>query len=172
MWKTEVPVPARIRSPGRAPRGQTTIREILKAHRDTDTCNKCHREIDPPGFALESFDPIGGFRTRYRANASGGSSFFSGGRTYKYGQAVDASGVTADGKEFSGIREFKHHLLDEKEQIARHFISQLVVYSTGGEIQFADREEVEAILDRTRDEGFPVRTIIHQVVQSRLFRIK
>jgi hypothetical protein len=153
-------------------RGQTTIREILAAHRDTDTCNKCHREIDPPGFALESFDPIGGFRTRYRANASGRSSFFSGGKTYKDGPAVDASGVTADGKEFSGIREFKQHLLNEKEQIARHFISQLVVFSTGGEIQFADREEVEAILERTRDAGFPVRTIIHEVVQSRLFRIK
>ena len=153
-------------------RGQTTIREILSAHRDTDTCNRCHREIDPPGFALESFDPIGGFRTRYRANGSSGSSFFGGAKTYKEGPVVDASGVTADGKEFSGMREFKQHLLNEKEQIARHFISQLVVFSTGGEIQFADREEVEAILDRTRDEGFPVRTIIHEVVQSRLFRIK
>ena len=153
-------------------RGQTTIREILKAHRDTETCNKCHREIDPPGFALESFDPIGGFRTRYRANGSSRVSFFGGGKTYKYGLAVDASGVTADGKEFTGIREFKRHLLNEEEQIARHFISQLLVFSTGGEIQFADREEVEAILDRTREAGFPVRTIIHQVVQSRLFRIK
>ena len=105
-------------------------------------------------------------RTPYRI------SFFGGGKTYKYGLAVDASGVTADGKEIAGIREFKRHLFNEEEQIARHFISQLLVFSTGGEIQFADREEVEAILDRTRDEGFPVRTIIHQVVQSRLFRIK
>ena len=42
-------------------RGKTTIRQILAAHRNNETCNKCHREIDPPGFALESFDPIGGF---------------------------------------------------------------------------------------------------------------
>jgi len=26
----------------------------------------------PPGFALESFDPIGGFRTKYRASADEG----------------------------------------------------------------------------------------------------
>lgn len=154
-------------------RGKTTIREILTAHRTIDTCNKCHREIDPPGFALESFDPIGGFRTKYRANVGGGVfSFFSGSKTYKDGPAVDASGVTADGKKFAGIKEFKQHLLNEKEQVANHFISQLVVYSTGGEIQFADREEVKAILDRTREDDFPVRTIIHEVVKSKMFRNK
>ena len=80
--------------------------------------------------------------------------------------------MTRNGKKFSGIAEFKQLLLEEKEQIARNFVSQLVVYSTGGEIQFADREEVEAILQRTHDNDFRVRDIIHQVVQSRLFRNK
>ena len=92
--------------------------------------------------------------------------------SYTTGPAVDAGGVTADGKKFSGIREFKTLLLADKEQIARHFVSQLVVYSTGGEIQFADRDGIEAILDRTRQSDFPVRTIIHEVVQSTLFRNK
>ena len=85
---------------------------------------------------------------------------------------MDASGVTADGKEFAGIAEFKRHLLGHKEQVARNFIAQLVVYSTGGEIQFADREEIESILQRTRENDFAVRDIIHDVVQSRLFREK
>jgi hypothetical protein len=141
-------------------RGKTTIREILAAHRNIETCAKCHREIDPPGFALESFDPIGRFRTKYRITR------------FRDGLPVDASGVTADGKKFSSIREFKKHLLAKNEQIARHFISRLVVYSTGGEIQFADREELDAIVDRTRDAGFPVRTIIHEVIKSKMFRNK
>ena len=47
-------------------RGTTTIREQLTAHRDNAVCASCHQSIDPPGFALESFDPIGGFRTNYR----------------------------------------------------------------------------------------------------------
>ncbi len=152
-------------------RGKTTIREILAAHRDIETCNKCHQEIDPPGFALESFDPIGGFRTKYRATGGGIFSFFTK-STYQNGPVVDASGVTADGKEFAGINEFKQHLLSEKEQVAKHFISQLVVYSTGGEIQFADREELNAILDRTREYDFLMRDIIHEVVQSKMFRHK
>ena len=75
-------------------------------------------------------------------------------------------------KKFSGIQEFKKHLLAKKEQIAGHFISQLVVYSTGGEIQFADREEIDSIVDRTRGADFPIRTIIHEVTQSKMFRNK
>ncbi len=152
-------------------RGKTTIREILAAHRDNVTCAKCHREIDPPGFALESFDPIGSFRTRYRATAGsgGGFSLFRG-KTYKQGPAVDPSGVMADGQQFSGINEFKELLLGHKEQVARNFVSRLVVYATGGEIQLADRETIEAMLERTREDDFPVRDLIHEVVQSGLFR--
>jgi hypothetical protein len=151
-------------------RGNTTIREILAAHRDEETCNRCHREIDPPGFALESFDPIGGFRTRYRSTRSNGGVFskiFPG-----KGRKVDASGVTAGGKPFSGISEFKKLLLEREDQVARHLISRLFVYATGAEIQFADREQVEVLAEKVRKKGYPLRTIIHKVVQSELFRNK
>ena len=96
--------------------------------------------------------------------------FFASEKTYREGPPVDASGVTADGRAFSGIVEFKRLLLDQQEQIARHFLSRLIVYSTGGEIEFADREEIEATLARTRDRGFPLRDLLHACVQSRLFR--
>ena len=83
---------------------------------------------------------------------------------------MDSSGVTAEGVKFSGIREFKKQLMKKQDQIARHFISQLVVYATGAEIQFADREEIDAIVQSVRKEKYPVRSIIHRIVQSRLFR--
>lgn len=155
-------------------RGKTTIREILAAHRNIETCAKCHRVIDPPGFALESFDPIGGYRTNYRASASPGglAKFFGVMSTWRDGPPVDATGVTADGKPFAGISDYKRHLLTNKEQVARSFVSQLAVYATGAEIQFADRSEIDAILDRTRAENFRVRDIIHEIVSSRLFTHK
>ncbi|MEL6106143.1 MAG: DUF1592 domain-containing protein, partial [Planctomycetota bacterium] len=154
-------------------RGKTTIREVLAAHRDVESCNACHREIDPPGFALECFDPIGRYRTHYRATGAGSgfAAFFSQ-ATYHKGPPVDASGETAEGNAFDGIQEFKRLLLNQREQIASHFVSNLVVYSTGAEIQFADREKIRAILDDTRDDGFPIRDLIHQVIQSDLFRHK
>jgi arylsulfatase A len=157
-------------------RGTTTIRETLAAHRDVDRCQRCHVEIDPPGFALEQFDPIGGFRTRYRSTGEGD---WSGHRLfgrpvheYKLGLAVDASGVTAGGSSFNGIKEFKQVLLKEEDAIARHFMHQLIAYATGAEVQFADRATVEAMLEGNRAHGYGMRSLLHVMVQSHLFRSK
>ena len=45
-------------------RGAKTIREQLDKHRSDVSCAACHARMDPPGFALESFDVIGGVRDR------------------------------------------------------------------------------------------------------------
>jgi hypothetical protein len=155
------PPPADVKIEEPDTRGTTTIREQLDKHRTLETCANCHNHIDPPGFALESFDPIGGFRTKYRTT-NDSTTWLD----------VDASGNTEHGEFFSGIQDFKELLLEQEDEIASHFISQLVVYATGGEIQFADREEVSKIIEQTRDSGYPVRSIIHSVVQSNLFRSK
>ncbi len=52
-------------------RGASTIREQLDRHRQSASCASCHARIDPPGFALEVFDVIGGGRTRYRSIGQG-----------------------------------------------------------------------------------------------------
>ena len=61
-------------------------------------------------------------------------------------------------------------LRNDLEQVARHLSSQLLVYATGAEIEFADRDAVEGIVARLRPDGYPVRTMIHEVVRSDLFR--
>ena len=155
------PPPANVTIEEPDTRGTTTIREQLDKHRNLETCANCHNHIDPPGFALESFDPIGGFRTKYRTT-NDSTTWLD----------VEASGNTEHGEFFSGIQDFKELLLEQEDEIASHFISQLVVYATGGDIQFADREEVSHIIEQTRDSGYPVRSIIHAIVQSNLFRRK
>ena len=155
-------------------RGATTIRETLAKHQTVEACAVCHRRIDPPGFALECFDPVGTFRTRYRNSkgvkrtASVGLRFLH--KDYELGPPVDASGVTEDGIEFADIRDYKKHLLTSKEQVARNLVSLLITFATGGEIEFADRDEVESILLAAKDDGYPLRSLIHHVVTSRLFR--
>ncbi len=142
-------------------RGSTTIRQQLDKHRNLETCASCHNHIDPPGFALESFDPIGKFRDKYRTTGKRDTWL-----------DVDASGITEDGDAFAGIQDYKRLLLKQEDKIVGHFVSQLVSYATGGEIQFADRDELSQILDRTKDDGYPVRSIIHAITQSNLFRSK
>ena len=157
-------------------RGATTIREELAAHRNVKSCARCHQYIDPPGFALESFDPIGGFRTRYRSTGKGdmpGERLFGRRiREYRLGQPVDASGSIVGGREFSDVREFKKLLMEKEELVAEHLLRQLVAYATGAEIQFADREELERMLRETRAQGYGVRGMIHAVIQSGIFQNK
>jgi len=153
-------------------RGTTTIREQLEAHRSNPVCGSCHRVIDPPGFALESFDPIGGFRTSYRA--PGGTKqhgIYIVPLPYLEGPPVDPSSVTPDGHAFAGIKEYKRILLEQQlDQVARHLTSQFLVFGTGAEVDFADRDALEQILARRRDAGYPIRTLIHDVVSSDVFR--
>lgn len=157
-------------------RGATTIRETLKKHQSVEACAVCHRRIDPPGFALECFDPVGTFRTRYRISkgikrtADAGLRFLH--QDYKPGRQVDCSGQTEDGIVFADIRDFKQHLMNSKEQVARNLVSQLITFATGADIQFADRREVEAILQRHESANYPLRRLIHEVVSSRMFRCR
>ncbi len=153
-------------------RGTTTIREQLQAHRENPMCATCHTVIDPPGLALESFDPIGGFRTTYRA--SGDEVEVNGDRypgPYKQGLPVDPSGVTPEGVAFSGFAQYQRFLLDQKlDLVARHVVSELLVLATGAEVGFADRRERDAIVAALANGNYPLRTMIHEVAKSDLFR--
>jgi mono/diheme cytochrome c family protein len=157
-------------------RGATTIRDQLAKHRSQETCNACHRNIDPAGFALESFDVMGAWRDRYRAvgkvekvKGIGHNGLFF---NYGLGQPVDPSGELPDGQTFSDVRQLKQCLERDPDQLARNLLRQLAVYATGAPIRFSDRPEVEKILQKVRSEGQGVRSLIHALVQSDLFMNK
>jgi hypothetical protein len=157
-------------------RGALTIREQLAKHRSQETCAACHRNIDPPGFALEAFDVMGGARTRYRVIGGGEPVKGSGhnGLIFHFGNgpAVDASGEMPDGEKFQEVRELKSILVKHHEQLARNLVEQLLIYATGAPVQFSDRPQIANILARTRPSGYPVRSIIHEIVQSGMFMNK
>jgi mono/diheme cytochrome c family protein len=158
-------------------RGAATIRQQLDKHRTLETCSSCHTKIDPPGFALENFDVMGAWRDRYRATAEGAppeKGFGHGGQkfTFRFALPVDASGELADGRKFADIREFKRLLVTDERMLARNVAKQLVVYATGAPVRFADRAQIETILQRSSKNHYGVRTLIHEIVQSDLFLSK
>jgi mono/diheme cytochrome c family protein len=154
-------------------RGATTIRQQLAKHRETASCATCHVKIDPPGFALESFDVIGGWREFYRSVGNGKPVTIDSKRMHYYrGPDVDPADVLPDGRRFANIDEFKRLLLKDKDRIARAFVGQLTTYATGGVPRPGDRAEIEAIVAKARGKDYGVRTLVHEVVQSKLFRNK
>lgn len=157
-------------------RGATTIRQQLEKHRNTAACATCHRHIDPPGFALESYDPIGGYRQFYRASTRTPGGIVQlpdyTGRAFYRGPNVEQGGETHDGHSFRDINEYKTLLLQDPDQLARNLTEKLLIYATGAEIQFADREIVEQIVATLRTQNYGFRSLVHAVVQSRLFMNK
>ena len=152
-------------------RGATTIREQLAKHRNVESCASCHRKIDPPGFALESFDVIGGWRTHYRALTNGGQKD-SQGRRVRPGPAVDPADTLPDGRRFRDIDEYKQLLLDDKDQLARSLTDKLLAYSTGAAPTKADQPEIETIVRHVRDQKYGFKSLIHEIVQSPMFQSK
>ncbi|MFO0867750.1 MAG: DUF1592 domain-containing protein [Pirellulales bacterium] len=176
LGQPPAPPPANVAAIEPDIRGTTTIREQLDKHRTDTACAACHQSIDPPGFALESFDVIGGWRDFYRGTIVRRELWTPlanyPGRQVVRGPDVDASGKTPAGQAFRNIDDYKQLLLADSDQLVRNLAEKLVVYSTGGEIQFADREVIEQFVIRSRQPQYGFRSLLHDVVQSRLFLSK
>ncbi len=137
-------------------RGSKTIREQLANHREIATCNECHRHIDPLGFALENYNPIGGW-------------------CYTYGRKkpkVDASDVLVDGTAFNGIVRFKQILMAKQDQFAHCLTEKMLTYATGRTLEAGDRPEVNRIVSALKAQGYGLKDLVMLVATSEPFLTK
>ena len=154
-------------------RGATTIREQLAKHREIGACAGCHKRIDPPGFALESFDVLGGYREHYRSIGRGEPVTIDGRRMmYSKGPKVDPSDVLSTGEKFQNIDEFKQLLLKDKDRLARGLTKHLLTYATGAASTANDRDAIDAIVAKIKEQDYGLRALVHEIVQSKVFREK
>ena len=177
MGQPPEPPPASVPAVEPDVQGATTIREQLDKHRNDPSCASCHAKIDPPGFALESYDVIGGWRDRYRSLEKGdraprGSIDPRIGISFKLGLPVDASGELPDGRPFHDIGEFQDLVASDPHRLLHNLARQLFVYATGREIAFSDRAALDEVVRKTEQQGGGIRTLIHEVVLSPLFQTR
>jgi mono/diheme cytochrome c family protein len=147
-------------------RGARTLREQLALHRGKGSCAACHARFDPYGFALESFDVMGSFRTNYRVADPGSK------KKWKEGLPVDCSGTAPGGKAFAGVKELRAMLAGQPEQLARGVTRHLITYATGQPATPVDQPAIEAIVKAAAKDDHGLRSLVHGVVQSELFRSK
>ncbi len=173
------PAPPPPGVPGVEPdiRGAQTLRQQLDKHRTMDSCNGCHRVIDPPGFALENYDVIGGWRENYRSLGKDFPKPASVPRgvknvQWRVGPPVDASGTTPSGKAFKDLADYKKLILAQPARFTRALAEKLAVYGTGRGMGFSDRTELDRMATSVAAKGNGFRDLIHEVVQSSIFRNK
>lgn len=139
-------------------RGATSIRDQLAKHRSNESCASCHQTIDPPGFALESFDPVGGWRTRYGKGDKG--------------VKVDPSGITPEGDAFADLAAWKKIYTGRAAQLARGFATQFLTYATGAPLRFSNEPAVDRIVTSSAAQNHGIRTIIKDTILSEIFLAK
>ena len=171
----EVPPPPPPGVPAVEPdiRGAKTIREQLALHTRQAACANCHQRFDPAGLALESFDVLGRWRTHYRGTAEGervtGIDHTGHDFAFTIAGTVDPSGRLLDGRTFREIRDFKTLLAADPRRLARNLLRQWTVYATGTPVRFADRAELERILDACAPAGYRARDLLSGLVASKIF---
>ncbi|MGB0578767.1 MAG: DUF1592 domain-containing protein [Limisphaerales bacterium] len=137
-------------------RGAKTIREQLAKHRTVATCRSCHAQIDPIGFALESYDEVGAFRSHYVRHTSRG----------KRALLIDPSGELPSGESFRNIAELRKLLLERKGLFTANLASKLLTYATGRMPSVSDRLESDRIAEQ-HEGGF--RSLICAILTSESF---
>ncbi|WP_261343643.1 DUF1585 domain-containing protein [Anatilimnocola aggregata] len=91
---------------------------------------------------------------------------------YGWGPKVEAGDALKDGRKFADLAEFKQLLLADPDQVARAVTQKLMVYATGGGLQYGDQPEIERVVAKVKDQKYGLRSLVHAVVLSELFRNK
>lgn len=133
-------------------RGATTIRQQLEKHRSVATCASCHAKIDPLGYALEGFDPIGRQRDRY-----------------PNGAAIDTSGFYR-GQSVNGPDDIRAVLARNPDLLARNLAHRMLTYALGRQLGIADHEPLRALLSDWKDRKYGLRDLVLLVATNDLMQ--
>lgn len=136
-------------------KGEATTRQLVERHAKQASCAACHVRIDPYGFALERYDPIG--RRRDKESS---------------GLPIDAKAKLKDGTEFEGIDGLREHLLaKKKDAIVRLFCRRLLGYALGRAVTLSDTSLIDEMVDGLAKSDGRVSAAVAAVVRSKQFRM-
>ena len=131
-----------------------TLRDQLEKHRQNPVCAGCHARIDPVGFALENFDPIGRWRTEIA------------------GKPVVSESVLPTGEKFSKPSELKEILLKKKDAFVRSITENMLAYALGRGILPGDAAGVDGIVAAAEKDGYRAQTWLTEITRSYPFRYR
>ncbi|MDF1656192.1 MAG: DUF1592 domain-containing protein [Verrucomicrobiales bacterium] len=152
------PPPADVPALGEKPdegEEHLTLRERLSKHRERADCKGCHEQIDPLGFALENYDPIGNWRSIYENERD-----------------VDMEGTLFRKHRFSSVPAFKDAILAEKDRFSRGLAGHLLSFALARELGPADQIALDLISERTADQDYRFQSLLREIILSEPFQTK
>jgi hypothetical protein len=123
------------------------IQQQLAKHRADANCAACHAKIDPPGIALENYDPIGRWRDAERD-----------------GTPIVNTETLHDGTQMNGVAGLKMWLKNREPEFRANFHRKLLGYALGRAVLPGDQALLERLNQR---QTFPATVI--EIVTSPQF---
>ncbi len=144
----------------------TTLRELIDQHKNDATCYACHKNIDPYGFALESFDATGQWRQNYRVETPHRNTFqFRLTGYFRTAGAVDSSGEVGN-RQFEDVFGLKKVLLHDHRRIGYNFAKKFFEYVNGYVPDLEDRLALMAMIHDESDHCRMKDVVTAVVVES------
>jgi hypothetical protein len=131
-----------------------TLRERMEQHRKSPVCASCHRMMDPLGFALENFDPVGAWRTEENEHS------------------IDTTGVMPDGTKIDGVAGLRQALLVRPDAFLHAFTENLLVYALGRGVEWYDQPAIRRIVREAAPTEYRFSAIVLGIVNSLPFRMR
>ncbi|HEY2157481.1 MAG TPA: DUF1592 domain-containing protein [Isosphaeraceae bacterium] len=149
------PSMVKVLPPDDRPKDNQTFRQRLEAHRKDASCAGCHAKLDPIGFGLESFDPIGRLRTEIG------------------GAPVDAAGKLTTGESFTGPAELKKVLCESKRELfVKNVAGRMLSYALRRGLEYYDQKTVKGIAATLEEKGYKTRVLVAEIVKSYPFQYR
>ncbi|MBI1355556.1 MAG: DUF1592 domain-containing protein [Acidobacteria bacterium] len=145
-------VPA-LEEDGLAIRG-LSVRQRLAEHRKNPACAGCHNLMDPVGFALETYDAVGRWRTS------------------EEGKPIDASGGLPDGSRFEGVDGMVQALQARPEMFVGTLTEKLLTYALGRGMETYDAPAVREIVRAAGEDDYRFSGMIVGIAQSAPFQMR
>ena len=152
------PAPANVPQLSRLEGKPLTVREILKVHQEEPQCSHCHKKIDPIGLGLENFDATGRWRERDHRN--------------KIKMKINPAGELYRGPAFKTYTELRDILYNRADDFNYGLIKNLLTYSLGRSVAFSDRDLMDELHLKMKQDQFSMRSLIHAIVECKEFKTK
>jgi len=148
-----------------------SLKQQLEHHRQRESCNSCHKSIDPWGVPLEHFDAIGQWRTERRILAPRKNG--PGHRLTVSDVPIDDSAELTDGTAIRGFEDLKAHLLQqERDRFVRAFVRRMLTYSLGRNLELIDQPAIDDLVEEFVDSDYQIDELLVAITKSHVFRTK
>ncbi len=131
-----------------------TVRERMVQHRSNPACSGCHSVMDPVGFAMESFDAVGHWRTKDN------------------GAPIDASGMLPDGTKVDGPASMISALAAHPELFVRTMTAMMLTYALGRGLDYYDMPVVRTVAHEAAKGDYRFSELVLGIVKSPPFQMK